>query len=87
MTSPQAEVGAAVVQLVARLERQGSAAGGGAALAPHEALALQLNAQYPGGDVGVLSAFFLNLVRCPLAGPKPCMWPAPPAAGSACGCR
>ena len=32
-------------------------------LAAKEALALRLDMQYPGGDVGVLSAFFLNLVR------------------------
>jgi hypothetical protein len=34
----------------------------GGKLSPKEALVLRLNAQYP-GDVGVLSAFFLNLVR------------------------
>lgn len=28
----------------------------------HERLALRLDAQYPGGDVGVLAAFFLNIV-------------------------
>lgn len=40
-------------------------------LSPKEKLVLRLNAQYP-GDVGVLAAFFLNLVqlrpkqvRCP----------------------
>ena len=27
-----------------------------------EAMALRLDQQYPGGDVGVLSSFFLNLV-------------------------
>lgn len=38
-------------------------------LAAKEALALRLDQQYPGGDVGVLSAFFLNLVRKPGIGP------------------
>ena len=32
------------------------------ALTPNEHLALRLNAEYP-GDVGILSSFFLNLVR------------------------
>lgn len=35
----------------------------GEQLSAKEALVLRLNGQYP-GDVGVLSAFFLNLVRC-----------------------
>jgi mannose-6-phosphate isomerase len=37
-------------------------------LTPAEALALRLDAQYPGGDVGVLSAFLLNIVSVPAGG-------------------
>ncbi|KAK9846013.1 hypothetical protein WJX81_008425 [Elliptochloris bilobata] len=44
--------------LAARLEGERT---GGRALSPKEALVLRLNAQYP-ADVGVLSAYFLNLV-------------------------
>lgn len=57
MTAPQAIVTHAVGCLVARL-----AAKPAEARSRKEALALELDAQYPGGDVGVLSAFFLNLV-------------------------
>jgi len=62
MTSLQPAISSAVAQLVARLAAQ-QALAGSTSLSPHEALALQLDVQYPGGDVGVLSAFFLNLVR------------------------
>lgn len=49
--------------------------GAGEALSSKEALVLRLNAQYP-GDVGVLSAFFLNLVRLlrVVAGHLSCVW-------------
>ena len=53
------QVAGAVTQLVERLE--GVRAGGTRELTPKEALVLRLNEQYP-LDVGVLSAFFLNLV-------------------------
>ncbi len=46
-------------ELVARL--RALSAGGKRPLTPKEALVLRLDAQYP-ADVGVLSAFFLNLV-------------------------
>ena len=69
---------AAIASLVHRLNQQQKAKGGvgngdaateapapppPGSLAAKEALALRLDKQYPGGDVGVLSAFFLNLVR------------------------
>lgn len=69
MTSPQPAVTVAVAQLVQRLRAQEGA------LQPHEALALRLDAQFPGGDVGVLSAFFLNLVCFYLHGPH-CGFPS-----------
>ena len=53
------QVAGAVKDLVERLE--GVRAGGTRALTPKEELVLRLNEQYP-LDVGVLSAFFLNLV-------------------------
>jgi hypothetical protein len=58
MTCDAALVGSSIDALVARL-------GGAAARSAKEELVLRLNAQYP-RDVGVLSAFFLNLVsaRC-----------------------
>jgi len=52
------QVARQVAALVARLEAERA---GGAALAAKDALVLRLNAQYP-ADVGVLSAYFLNLV-------------------------
>lgn len=58
MGAPPADVAAAVGALAARLRAEGAK---GRALAPHEALAVKLEGQY-GGDVGVLAAFFLNLV-------------------------
>ncbi|PNW87389.1 hypothetical protein CHLRE_02g147650v5 [Chlamydomonas reinhardtii] len=61
MTAPPAAVTEAVRSLVARLE---AAQAAGAALSEHEALALRLNAQFP-DDVGIFSAFFLNIVRLP----------------------
>lgn len=60
MTAPPAAVADAVARLAARLRARAAA---GEALDEHEALALRLDEQFPGGDVGVLSAFFLNLVR------------------------
>ncbi len=60
MTAPPAAVADAVARLAARLRARAAA---GQALDEHEALALRLDEQFPGGDVGVLSAFFLNLVR------------------------
>ena len=77
MTCEPGKVQAAVTSLIARLkEKFGSGgaakAGGGGEVASlpvspggleaKEALALRLDEQYPGGDVGVFSAFFLNLV-------------------------
>ena len=53
------QVAGAIKELVERLE--GVRAGRSRELTPKEALVLRLNAQYP-LDVGVLSAFFLNLV-------------------------
>ena len=47
-----------VKALAARLDKESL---GGRALTPKDALVLRLNAQYP-ADVGVLSAYFLNLV-------------------------
>ncbi|EFJ44150.1 hypothetical protein VOLCADRAFT_65163 [Volvox carteri f. nagariensis] len=60
MTAPQEAVTAAVRGLVERLK----AIAPGEELTPHEALALRLNEQFP-DDVGLMSAFFLNLVRLP----------------------
>ncbi|GBG00573.1 mannose-6-phosphate isomerase, partial [Raphidocelis subcapitata] len=62
MTADPATVSAAIDGLTARLAAKAGAKGG--ALAPKEALVLQLNGQYP-GDVGVLSAFFLNYLTLP----------------------
>jgi mannose-6-phosphate isomerase len=59
MTADPAPVASAVSALVKRLEGDKA---GGRALSAKEALVLTLNGQYP-GDVGVLSAFFLNHVR------------------------
>ena len=53
-----AQVGAAVAKMAKRLGAEHDEH----ALNKKEALALRLNMQYP-GDVGVLSAFFLNLVE------------------------
>ena len=53
------QVAGAIKELVERLD--GVRVGGTRALTPKEALVLRLNDQYP-LDVGVLSAFFLNLV-------------------------
>lgn len=63
MTAPQAEVAAAVAGLVARLQSQLDSAA--TPLAPRDELALRLDRQYPGGDVGVLASFFLNFVSRP----------------------
>ncbi|KAG2437253.1 hypothetical protein HXX76_005916 [Chlamydomonas incerta] len=63
MTAPPAAVTEAVRRLVARLQAK-QAAQGAAALTEHEALALRLNGQFP-DDVGIFSAFFLNIVRLP----------------------
>lgn len=52
------QVAKQVAALAARLEREKA---DGRELTPKEALVLRLNAQYP-ADVGVLSAYFLNLV-------------------------
>jgi mannose-6-phosphate isomerase len=60
MTSEQGAVTEAITSLVSRLEAKQQQGGG---VTEKEALALRLNSQYPGGDVGVLSCFFLNLVR------------------------
>ena len=71
MTCEADKVLAAVSSLVARLKeresvrsRNSSATGIPelSGLEAKEALALRLDQQYPGGDVGVLSSFFLNLV-------------------------
>jgi hypothetical protein len=58
MTCDAAKVSAAISSLVARLNQE---AQGGRQLSDKEQLVLRLNTQYP-GDVGVLSAFFLNQV-------------------------
>ena len=73
MTCEPGKVQAAVASLIARLKEKlgsgGTAKAEGASLSSSaggleakEALALRLDQQYPGGDVGVFSAFFLNLV-------------------------
>ncbi|GIL59093.1 hypothetical protein Vafri_14039 [Volvox africanus] len=59
MTASQDAVTAAVRALVARLKALPATE-----LSEHEALALRLNDQFP-DDVGLMSAFFLNLVRLP----------------------
>ncbi len=59
MTAEPSAVTASIAALAARLRADEAA---GRRLAPREALALRLDAQYPGGDVGVLSSFFLNHV-------------------------
>jgi mannose-6-phosphate isomerase len=59
MTCDADKVASAIGALVARLNQE---AAGGRTLSDKEALVLRLNEQYP-NDVGVLSAFFLNLVR------------------------
>ena len=58
MTADSEKVAAAISALVARLSQEQA---GGKKLGTKEELVLRLNQQYP-GDVGVLSAFFLNLV-------------------------
>ena len=58
MTCDASKYGAAVSALAARLTQEAAA---GRALDAKEKLVLRLNEQYP-GDVGVLSAYFLNLV-------------------------
>ncbi|KAI8467236.1 MAG: mannose-6-phosphate isomerase [Monoraphidium minutum] len=58
MTADAAKVAAAIAAMVGRLTAKKDA---GKSLPPKEDLVLRLNGQYP-GDVGVLSAFFLNLV-------------------------
>lgn len=59
MTADPPKVVSAVAALAARLEARAAA---GDKLSDKESLVLVLNGQYP-GDVGVLSAFFLNYVR------------------------
>lgn len=61
MTADAGEVAEAIGALVERLEGKKAA---GSPLSVKESLVLRLNQQYP-GDVGVLSAFFLNLVSLP----------------------
>lgn len=72
MAAPQEAVTAAVNALVSRLRAKapsassnGPHAGSNEAqkVAQAEALALRLDAQYPGGDVGVMAAFFLNILK------------------------
>lgn len=58
MTADSDKVASAISGLVQRLNQQQA---GGRQLSEKEALVLRLNQQYP-NDVGVLSAFFLNLV-------------------------
>jgi mannose-6-phosphate isomerase len=58
MTADAEVVAGATRALVARLQQE---ADSGRALSDKEALVLTLNQQYP-DDVGVMSAFFLNLV-------------------------
>lgn len=58
MTADSEKVAGAIATLVGRLSAKKA---GGAALSDKEELVVTLNGQYP-GDVGVLSAFFLNLV-------------------------
>jgi hypothetical protein len=70
MTSEQGAVTQAVSRLVSRLEAKQQQQG--QELTEKEALALRLNTQYPGGDVGVLSCFFLNLVSRVLMVIKTC---------------
>ena len=72
MTCEADKVQAAISSLIARLKEResvrsrGTSSATGATepsgLEAKEALALRLDQQYPGGDVGVLSSFFLNLV-------------------------
>jgi hypothetical protein len=79
MTCDASLVARSIDALAARL---GAAQSAGQALAAKEQLVLRLNQQYP-RDVGVLSAFFLNLVRGALqraagaAGPGARARPAP----------
>jgi len=61
MTADSEKVAAAISALVAHLSQEQA---GGKKLGTKEELVLRLNQQYP-GDVGVLSAFFLNLVSLP----------------------
>lgn len=61
MTSNPERVGTTVESLVSRLQSESSSSGG-RQLSAKEALAIRLHQQYP-KDVGVLSSFFLNLVR------------------------
>ena len=56
MTCEASKVKEAVAALISRLSSKGD-------LTEKEALAIRLDKQYPGGDVGVLSCFFLNLLR------------------------
>jgi len=77
MTAPQDAVARAVAGLVGRLREAGVAPSAPSPTAPPttglvsevehvrgaEALALRLDSQYPGGDVGLMAAFFLNTVR------------------------
>lgn len=58
MTANGDKVASAIQSLVTRLTQEQAS---GRTLSPKEALVLRLNEQYP-NDVGVLSAFFLNLV-------------------------
>eukprot|EP00877_Chromochloris_zofingiensis_P008455 jgi/Chrzof1/3863/Cz13g11170.t1 len=58
MTADDDKVSAAIQILVARLRREQQS---GESLGPTKSLVLQLNDQYP-RDVGVLAAFFMNLV-------------------------
>lgn len=59
MTCDSLRVQESVASLVTRLQGQRDKR----KLTAKEALALRLNSQYPGGDVGVLSCFFLNLLH------------------------
>jgi hypothetical protein len=61
MTCDSGKVAEAIATLVARLQQEQA---GGRALSAKESLVLRLDTQYP-KDVGVLSAFFLNLVGAP----------------------
>ena len=61
MAAPQASITSAIESITARLSTK-AATSGTQTLAPHEALMLTLNSQFPGGDVGVLASLFLNQV-------------------------
>lgn len=63
MCAPDEFVESEIASLISRLKQMGPKS-----LSKAESLAIRLDAQYPGGDVGVLSAFLLNVVEVPEGG-------------------